>query len=309
MFDIKKLKTLIAIAEESSLTKAAMRLNTSQSWVSEQLRLMEERLDVALVHRIRGKFLRLTPAGERVAVIARRAVTAFDEASAEMEDMRGRAGKRVVIGTDPMTMAMPARNRLIIDFLHHHPTMELQIDNASHDELFAGLRHGRFDMILALCPCPEPDVEMLPLYHHEVVMAVPNGKAVSEHAGNMTVLGVPETFHPAYLSWLREALEPANLSWKACPEASFEALIRYAIFSRTPAVLPNVINCFPQLADRVTARSLNLPRPMVAHWALMRLPGYHRRASTAFWNLAARQSATSIDASPDGDPIRTGPTA
>ena len=294
MFDIKKLKTLIAIAEEGSLTKAADRLNTSQSWVSEQLKLMEERLDMALVSRNKGKFPHLTPAGERVIAIARKAVDAFDQATAEMGDLREREGRRVVVGTDPITLEMPGRNKLIIDFLNSYPSMELQIDNASHHDLFAGLRSGRFDMILALCPNPDPDVEILPMYDYEIGVFLPNTAAdgrrhEDQPMNGISVLTVPDTFHPPFADWLRTASQCANLTWKACPETSFEALMRYAIFSGMPALAPNVVDCFPHLAARIEFCRLDAPRPIVATWALMRVSGYHRRASVCFWNLATRQ--------------------
>ena len=297
MLGIRQLKVLVAIAEERSLTRAAERLNTSQPWISEQLRQIEEALDVSLVNRTRGKFLNLTASGESIAAIARRVVGAYDEGRAELESLRVRERSRLMVGAEAITMEMAPRNQLLLDFMDALPKVELCVENASHGELFAGLRSGRFDLILALRPSPDPDFEVLDLYHHEIKAFVPNAAAsqppldAMDRLSGATVLTLPEAYHPAYMAWLRKAVEPADFQWRICPEANFEALLRHAVHSGLPALMPDLSECFPDLMKKLTVRPLNLAEPLVAHWALMRLPGYHPRANETFWTLAGKRAA------------------
>ena len=297
MFGIGMLRTLVTIADESSLTRAAERLNTSQPWVSEQLRQMEETLDLALVRRTRGKFLNLTPAGEAAVVIARRVVEAFDQGNRELDARRAGERKKLVVGAETITMEMSERNLLLIEFMETYPQIELVVENASNSDLFLGLRGGRFDLILALCPAPSPDFEVLELYGYEIKAFLPQDLAsrppfdTMEELSDTTVLTLPDSYHPEFLTGLREASAPARLQWRLCPETNFEAMLRNAIYTGTPALMPDLSHCFPELMAKMTVRPLGISPPMVASWALMRLPGYQRRASEAFWNLAARRSS------------------
>ena len=289
---IRQLKVLIAIADERSLTRAAERLNTSQPWISEQLRQIEETLDISLVSRTRGKFLNLTSAGESIAAIARRVVGAYDEGRVELESLCVRDRSKLVLGAETITMEMAPRNQLLLDFMDASPKVELQVENASHAELFAGLRSGRFDLILALRPSPDPDFEVLDLYEHEIKAFLPNATASQppfdrmERLSDTTVLTLPEAYHPEFMAWLGKAVEPASFKWRICPEANFEALLRHAVHAGVPALMPDLSVWFPDLMKKLTVRPLNVGEPLVAHWALMRLPGYHPRANETFWTLA-----------------------
>ena len=60
---LKEIETVIAIAEEKNLTRAAEKLYITPSAVTQQLATLEKYLDTPLFHRIRGEWT-LTPAGE-----------------------------------------------------------------------------------------------------------------------------------------------------------------------------------------------------------------------------------------------------
>ena len=64
-----RLNTFLMAAEDLNFTQAARRLNLSQPAVSQQIRELEESLGVSLFER-RGRGLMLTPAGERLQMMA-----------------------------------------------------------------------------------------------------------------------------------------------------------------------------------------------------------------------------------------------
>ena len=59
MFDMK-VKTLLAVIESGSYTKAAQKLNLTQPAVSHQIRLLENEFDIKIFYRSKNK-LKLTP--------------------------------------------------------------------------------------------------------------------------------------------------------------------------------------------------------------------------------------------------------
>lgn len=67
--DVYRLRTFVVAAEEKNFTQTARVLNFSQSAVSQQIRELEDSLDVKLFDR-RGRSVALTPAGERLLPLA-----------------------------------------------------------------------------------------------------------------------------------------------------------------------------------------------------------------------------------------------
>ena len=63
LVDLRKLKNLIAVAEEGNITRAAKRLYLSQPALSAQMKDLEEAVQVSLLVRDR-KGVRATPAAE-----------------------------------------------------------------------------------------------------------------------------------------------------------------------------------------------------------------------------------------------------
>jgi DNA-binding transcriptional LysR family regulator len=294
IFDVKKFATLVAIAEEKSFTAAAERLHTSQPWVSEQLKLLEEALGLALVQRVKGKYVRLTPQGEELYAIAKRVVLTCEEARHEVEALRNRNRDRLVLGVDSVTLYMPERDRLMADYMARMPGVELEVVNEQPSELFAGLSEGRFDLLLTLFPHPDKGVETFQLYEYELKFFVPKTVVRQFPASNVSgpvgakVLTLPDSYHPAFFSWLKSAMEPARLQWASCPEVSFHALVRYALIMGLPVLSPDFSSRIPELGNEMEARVVRMPQPVTAKWGLMREPGYRKRSAEVFWDLAAR---------------------
>ena len=78
MPNIRQLEYLVAVADTLSFRRAAERTNTTQPTLSEQLKVLEERLGVQLVERGRTRVM-VTPIGEQVVEIARRVLRDANE--------------------------------------------------------------------------------------------------------------------------------------------------------------------------------------------------------------------------------------
>lgn len=290
--DVKKLKIFVAIVEEGSFTGAAERLNMAQPWVSVQLKQLEDLLDLNLVERSKGKLVKPSASGRELYPIAKKLLASCAAASEEIGGLRHRNRGKLVLGVDPITLYIPERNHLIAQFMAQAKDTDLQIVSRFPTDLFEGLRNGDFDMILTSLPCPDADVEVMPLYEYPLHLLVPKEHVAeydahgAEGLAGSEILTLPDSYHPGMFSWLRTVLGPAGVKWHECPETSFEALIRYAAMMGIATLSPDFSDAMPEMRSLMEIRPLR-GTPLPVRWGLMRRGGYRKKAPESFWRMAA----------------------
>src|SRR5689334_1814346 len=107
MLSLSGMQALVAVVEEESFTRAAERLNATQSGVSQQIAKLERRLDVILLQR-RPAGVRPTAAGQ---ALYRRSVTVLEEIARAEAEARSYAGS--LTGTIRLGL-MPALTRSLM---------------------------------------------------------------------------------------------------------------------------------------------------------------------------------------------------
>ena len=134
------------VAHEGNLTRAAQRLNVSQSAVSTQIRLLEERLGHPLFER-RGRALILTEAGR----IALDHADAIFETGDELLNTLGERDSRQRQVLRVGSQATLSRNFQIgfLQPLIGRDDVEIVIRSGALGELLAGLEAHRIDIVLA----------------------------------------------------------------------------------------------------------------------------------------------------------------
>ena len=88
MLDPRLLRAFVAVIDDAGFTRAAERLNMTQSTISQQIARLEDQLGQPLIDRD-ARPLRMTPAGERLAGYARRILALQHEASLALSDPAG----------------------------------------------------------------------------------------------------------------------------------------------------------------------------------------------------------------------------
>lgn len=83
--ELRQLRTFLTVARLNSFNQAASVLNYAQSTVSEQIRVLEQDLDVRLFVRA-GKQIILTEAGERLLKYAQRIIDLEEETKSDIQD-------------------------------------------------------------------------------------------------------------------------------------------------------------------------------------------------------------------------------
>ena len=145
-FDARELRVVKAIADEGSITGAALALGYSQPAVSQQLKRLEQRLGVAIVERV-GRSVRLTDAGRILARHAPAVTTALDAAAGELAELRGLRAARVRLVGFP-SASPTIVPRLLADLAQRHPGISLTYVEAEPPEAVEAVREDRTDIAL-----------------------------------------------------------------------------------------------------------------------------------------------------------------
>jgi DNA-binding transcriptional LysR family regulator len=152
--ELRHLITLDAVAKHRSF-QAAMRLNYTQSGISQQIAALERIVGERLIERPGGsRPVGLTEAGE---IVLRHAEAVFHEITAAQADVAALSGGtagvvRVGAFQSVSSMLVP---ELIRRLAQEQPdvTMEL-VQTPADTELLALLEEGRLDITFALLPAP-----------------------------------------------------------------------------------------------------------------------------------------------------------
>lgn len=151
--DLSNLAKFVAVAEESSFTRAAAKLGVSQSALSHAVRRLEEKLGLRLLTRT-TRSVAPTEAGERLLETLRPAFDEIDGKLASLTSLRDRPAGMVRISCSAhaaRTIVWPAVNRLTSE--HPDITIELNIDAG-----FTDIVAGRFDAGVRLGESLEKDM-------------------------------------------------------------------------------------------------------------------------------------------------------
>jgi len=142
--DIDSMRALTAIADTGGITRAAKKLNLSQSAVSHKIKRLEQRLNRNLIARVDGR-TGFTRDGEKMLDYARRLVRLHDEAwtSFHQSDLSGEL--RLGITED---ISAPDMARILSNFANSFPNVALTSRVAHTPELIHWLGLGDIDMAL-----------------------------------------------------------------------------------------------------------------------------------------------------------------
>ncbi len=220
--ELRQLRYLVAVADESHFTRAAAREHVAQPALSQQIRRLEDELGLSLVQRTTRR-VALTEAGELLVARARRALAELDSAQAELDNLAGVQAGHLSIGA-LHTMGPVDLSLLLASFHKRHPGVELTVREQSSEELAAMLRDDEVD--LAFLSVTERiqsrGLTLQRLVSEELVAVLPPTHRL---AGRRQVrLG--ELAHEPFVSF-REGARLRELLVSAAAEKSFEPRVAF----------------------------------------------------------------------------------
>jgi DNA-binding transcriptional LysR family regulator len=171
-------RSLIAIGELGSFSKAAERLHLSPPAVFAQIHQLETEVGEKLYERS-GRKLVLTPAGRLMIEYCRRLILVHDEAMSAVRELSGVQRGSLYLGCGPH-ISVSIVPHLLRAYLAQHPNVELRLITGNDQSLFEDLYSGKVDLILMNLPVEGPDLVQDPLWRYEMVFVVPPGDPAAE---------------------------------------------------------------------------------------------------------------------------------
>lgn len=180
LFDIRQLQNFVALVEEGSFTKAAKRVNLSQSAISHSLKNLETEIGSPLVKRA-GQNLLLTEHGE---VFLGEAKDILDRMRTLRERLValndwGRGRLRIGAGATACQYFLPAVLRELRDTF---PYCDLNIRPGDTPQNLEDLRAGKVDVALLVRGGDFDRIQFQRLFVDELRVVIPRGHAWARQA-------------------------------------------------------------------------------------------------------------------------------
>ncbi|KQO20632.1 LysR family transcriptional regulator [Flavobacterium sp. Leaf82] len=143
--ELRQLKYFLKAKELLNFTEAANSLNISQSTLSQQIKQLEDELQISLFNRI-GKRITLTEAGDLFSSFALQSISKANEGFQLLKDLNNLNTGKIAIG---VTYALrDILTQTVIEFNTKYPKIEFEIVFGTSKELIEKLNHFELDVIL-----------------------------------------------------------------------------------------------------------------------------------------------------------------
>jgi LysR family transcriptional regulator for metE and metH len=240
MLELRHLRTLAALRSAGSLVRAAQLLNLTQSALSHQVKMMEDRYGIPLFER-KSVPLAFTAAGERLLALADTALPAVEQAERDIVKLaQGDSGQlRVVLECHTcFDWLMPVMDT----FRQRWPEVEIDLVSGFHSEPVELLRSGEADLVIGSAGGPEYSVH--PLFRFEILVvlserhrlaAAKRLQAADFDGETLITYPVPEE----RIDLIREVLRPAGVQFTRRTAELTVAILQLVASRRGVAALPN----------------------------------------------------------------------
>jgi DNA-binding transcriptional LysR family regulator len=176
----RQLSAFHAVARLGSVSRAASELHLTQPAVSIQIKLLEESAGAPLVERD-GRGIRLTRAGETMAVYASRILELWREVGDEMAAHRGQFSGTLRVGA--VTTAEYVLPALLVAFAEQHAKVKVKLRVGNRDEIVRLLSGQEIDLAVMGRPPAEFKTIAEPFARHPMAfVAAPTHPLLAREA-------------------------------------------------------------------------------------------------------------------------------
>lgn len=242
MLDLKHLKTIEALHKQGSLVKAAEILNTTQSALSHQIKLLEQQFETELFKR-KTHPLQFTQAGQLILENARVILPQMQQLERQLIAIQQGETGRLWIGIDCHTCfewLMP----LLRPYQEQWPSVDLDIVPSFHEAPLEKLPKQKLDFVVTSDPEPINGIDYTALFSYELVTVLPldhpllsKGFLTPKDFENLTLITYPAPEEK--LDVFKQFLHPANIRPKTISFSELTIMILQRVESgRGVCVLP-----------------------------------------------------------------------
>lgn len=214
--EFRHLRTLLALKESGSLSRAAQLLSLTQSALSHQMKMLEDYYGAPLFER-KSSPVRFSAAGQRLLQLARQCRPLLEDAERDVQRIVSGAAGRLRIAVECHTCfdwLMPAMDA----FRQRWPEVELDIVSGFQADPVGLIQQDRADLAIVAEPDrTEAQMQFFPLFRYEIVALLPRGHALLQRpwleAGDFagqTLITYPVA--DDMLDLVRRVLRPAGIN-------------------------------------------------------------------------------------------------
>ena len=176
---LETLKVFCDVVETKSFSVAASQNYVTQSAVSQQIRMLEEKYGKQLLERTRGN-VQLTPAGEILYQASKEIVQRYQDLESRLQDVA-----KVVAGTVRVatvhSIGLYELSTQLKRFLKAYPQVHLQLGYSRSSKIYEDALKGGIDLGIVAYPSRRPGITTIPLREDRLVLVVPPSHPFAKH--------------------------------------------------------------------------------------------------------------------------------
>ena len=274
--DLKQLEYFVHVAELGSFTRAAGFLAVAQPALSRQVRALEVELRQTLLER-NGRGVTLTEAGKRLLAHGRGILQQVERARLDLEDHRGAATGRLVVGLPP-SVSRALTTPLVGAFRARFPKATLSVVEGLSSYVLEWLTQGRVDCAVVYNVTPSNAVDLVPVLDEPLFLIGKRRPAIGKRTARLLgpritlaevagqALVIPSRPHSVRML-LESALAKQGLKAKVALEIeSVPAMLDLVLHSELKAVLAlNAVQSSGR-EDAFEARPITEPKLAITLW-------------------------------------------
>ncbi len=227
--EMRQLHYFVALAEESSVSRAAVKLSVAQPAISRQIRMLEEELGVTLFHRT-GRGMKLTSAGSFFEGRVRQILNDLGELEHDVRQLKGVIEGKVTLGLPP-TESHILVPPLLRALRASHPGVDLRIVEAFSGDVSELLTTGHIDVAL-FYKAPRTKHYVADELLHESLYLLQSGASSQPEQETLSIADLADwpMVLPSRRHGLRALLE------QMCNDVGVDLNVEYEIDSLMPLV-------------------------------------------------------------------------
>lgn len=284
MLALDAIETFCAIVETANFREAADRLYRTQPAVTQQLKRLENELDLQLYDR---KNHRPTPHGEQLYELGKRLLQQAVDIQRALTDNKNMISGALNVGTSD-TNALYFLPRYLAQYARKYPHVQLEVYSRSTDLIAGQVLDGNLDLGIVTLPIDQDGLNTKTLFEQRLVLVVPH----SHKLANRTNVHLHELERESFVL-LEEGTRTGTLLRKFFEEhgftptvsmhsGSFEVIKRYVIEGLGISIIPEIAISEKDGDNLVPVTIPNLPT--VGIGIIQQAGRYQSRAAEAFLN-------------------------
>ena len=169
---LRQLRAFLAVAQESSMTRAADKLHLTPSALSMLVRGMEDDLGVRLFDRTTRRLV-LTEAGQQFLPTVQKVFEQLEVGITALQDRQQVKATRLCVAGSPL-LASALFPKVIASFRLHHPQIKITLLDAPVDSLPELVRRGEADIAVCTASSDAADLLATPVYQDKLMLVCPS---------------------------------------------------------------------------------------------------------------------------------------